>query len=136
VRLDADFTLLEELQPMSIRGGHTKTVAATSRRREGRPIGDHEATLSDSERDALASCSGYIVEATDGRVGEVELPLCPPDRSEPDYLILRADGLLSLRRPLVATALVEHVDTRERRIRVRGTRAQIESLPQRLPLAI
>ena len=121
---------------MLIPGSPTETVAATSRQREGRSSGDREANLADSGREALASCSGYIVEAMDGRVGEVELPLFPPDRSEPDYLSLRADGFLSLRRPLVATALVEHVDTGERRIRVRGTRAQIESLPQRLPLAI
>lgn len=121
---------------MPTRGSSTETFATTSRWREGRSSGHPEAILTDSEREALASCSGYIVEATDGRVGEVELPLFPPDRSDPDYLILRTDGLLSLRRPIVATALVEDVDIRERRIRVRGTRGQIESLPQRLPLAI
>jgi hypothetical protein len=113
-------------------GIRAKTVTVSSRQREG----DREATLSDSDREALASCSGFIVEASDGRVGKVELPIFPPDRSEPDFLVLRADGILSLRRPLVATDLVEHVDTRARRIRVRGSRAQIKSLPQRLPLAI
>ena len=121
---------------MPIRGSSPYTVAATSRQREGRSSGNRESSLSDSEREALASCSGYVVEAADGRVGQVELPLFPPDHSEPDYLLLRADGFLSLRRPLVATTLIEYVDTRERRIRVRGTRARIESLPQRLPLAI
>jgi N-acyl homoserine lactone hydrolase len=85
---------------------------------------------------ALASCSGYIVEASDGRVGEVEMPLFPPDGPEPDFLVLRADGLLSLRRPLVATELVEEVDHCRHRIRVRGTRSEIESLPERLPLAM
>jgi hypothetical protein len=105
---------------MPMRGSSTDTVAATSPQREGRSSGNRESTLSDSEREALASCSGYVVEATDGRVGQVELPLFPPDRSEPDYLILRADGFLSLRRPLIATTLIEYVDTRERRIRVRG----------------
>jgi N-acyl homoserine lactone hydrolase len=87
-------------------------------------------------REALASCNGYVVEAADGRVGEVEMPLFPPDRIEPDFLVLRADGLLSLRRPLVATELVEEVDPRRHRIRVRGTRSEIESLPERLPLAM
>lgn len=95
-----------------------------------------ERSLSDSDREALASCSGFVVEASDGRVGTVELPIFPPDRTEPDFLVLRADGLLSLRRPLVATELVERVDARRRRIRVRGLRAQIKRLPQRLPLAI
>ena len=109
---------------------HTDTVTVGRRER------DREATLSDSDREALASCSGYVVEARDGRVGKVELPIFPPDRSGPDYLLLGADGFLSLRRPLVATELVERVDTRRRRIRVHGTRAQIESLPRRLPLAI
>ena len=92
--------------------------------------------LAESEREALASCSGFVVVASDGRVGEVEMPLFPPDSSEPDYLVLRSGGLLSLRRPLVATELVEEVDPRRQRIRVRGTRREIESLPERLPLAI
>jgi hypothetical protein len=34
-----------------------------------------EAILSDAEREALASCSGFVVEASDGRVGKVELPI-------------------------------------------------------------
>jgi hypothetical protein len=85
---------------------------------------------------ALATCNGFVVVASDGRVGEVEMPLFPPDSSEPDYLVLRADGFLSLRRPLVATELIEAVDLRRRRIRVRGTKADIQSLPERLPLAI
>ena len=92
--------------------------------------------MGDSGREILASCSGFVVEASDGRVGEVEMPLFPPDRSEPDYLVLRAGGILRLRRPLVATELVEEVDPARQRIRVRGTRDQIESLPERLPLAI
>jgi hypothetical protein len=90
----------------------------------------------DAGREALASCSGFVVEASDGRVGEVEIPLFPPDRSVPDYLLLRASGFLIRRRPLVPTELVEDVDTRRRRIRIRGSRNEIESLPERLPLAI
>jgi N-acyl homoserine lactone hydrolase len=98
--------------------------------------GDREQGLADFEREALASCTGYLVEASDGRVGEVEMPLFPPDRSDPDYLILRGDHPLSLRRPLVAIELVKEVDPHQRRIRVRGTRREIQSLPKRLPLAI
>lgn len=107
------------------------TAGTTSRRGDRR-----KPSLSESDREALVSCSDFVVEASDGRVGKVEQPIFPPDRSEPDYLVLRAGGLLSLRRPLVATELIEDVDIRGRRIRVRGTRAEIESLPQRLPLAI
>lgn len=89
-----------------------------------------------SEREALASCNGYFVEASDGRVGEVETPLFPPDRSEPDYLVLRVGGTVGVRRPVLSTALVEEVDPRRRLIRVRGTKGQIENLPEHLPLAI
>jgi hypothetical protein len=88
------------------------------------------------EREALASCNGYVVEASDGLVGEVETPLFPPDRSQPDYLVLRIGGPVRVRRPVIAVALVEEVDSGERLVRVRGTKGQIESLPEHLPLAI
>jgi hypothetical protein len=88
------------------------------------------------DREALASCNGYVVEASDGPVGEVETPLFPPDRSEPDYLVLRVGGPVGVRRPVIAAVLVEKVDWRRRLIRVRGTKEQIESLPEHLPLAI
>lgn len=88
------------------------------------------------ERNALASCNGFLVEASDGEVGEVETPLFPPDRSEPDYLVLRVRGRLRVRRPVVATALVGEVDPCRRRVRVHGTKGQIERLPEHLPLAI
>jgi hypothetical protein len=87
-------------------------------------------------REALASCNGYLVEASDGEVGEVETPLFPPDRSEPDFLVLRVHGRLRVRRPVVATALVGEVDSRRRVVRVHGTKGQIEGLPEHLPLAI
>lgn len=93
-------------------------------------------SLAAREREALASCNGYFVEAGDGQVGEVETPLFPPDRSEPDYLVLRVGGALGVRRPVLPTALVEEVDPRRRLIRVRGTKGQIENLPEHLPLAI
>lgn len=93
-------------------------------------------SLAPSEREALASCNGYSVEASDGQVGEVETPLFPPDRSEPDYLVLRVGSALSVRRPVVATALVDEVDPDRELVRVRGTRDEIESLPEHLPLAI
>jgi hypothetical protein len=88
------------------------------------------------EREALASCNGYVVEASDGLVGEVETPLFPPDRSQPDYLVLRIGGPVRVRRPVIAVGLVEEVDSGQRLVRVRGTKGQIESLPEHLPLAI
>jgi hypothetical protein len=90
----------------------------------------------DREWGALASCNGYAVQASDGHVGEVETPLFPPDRSEPDYLVLRAGEPLGALRPVVAAALVEEIDPLRRFIRVRGTRAEIEGLPGNLPLAL
>ena len=121
---------------MVIRALQTGTAEVKQSQRHGATRDDPPGAVLASGRDALASCSGFVVEASDGRVGEVEMPLFPPDCSEPDYLVLRPDGLLSLRRPLVATELVEEVDAGRQRIRVRGTRGEIESLPQRLPLAI
>jgi len=88
------------------------------------------------EREALASCNGYLVEASDGAVGEVETPLFPADRSEPDFLVLRVRGRLRVRHPVVATALVGEVDPRRRLVRVEGTKGQIERLPEHLPLAL
>jgi hypothetical protein len=93
-------------------------------------------SLAAGDREALASCNGYSVEASDGPVGEVETPLFPPDRAEPDYLVLRVGSFIRVRRPVVATVLVEGVDSRRRLIRVRGTRDQIASLPEHLPLAV
>jgi hypothetical protein len=92
--------------------------------------------LAEREWEALAFCSGYSVEASDGRVGEVETPLFPPDRSEPDYLIVRAGSPLRGRRPVVATIFVEEVDPARRLVCVRGTRDEIANLPEHLPLAI
>jgi hypothetical protein len=92
--------------------------------------------LSAIEQEALADCDGYAVEASDGQVGEVETPIFPPDRSEPDFLVLRVGRFPRVRRPVVATVLVQRVDLRRGRIRVRGTREQIASLPVHLPLAV
>lgn len=87
------------------------------------------------EREALASCNDYLVEAIDGHVGEVETPLFPPDGSEPDYLVLRVVGRAGLRRPVVTTAVVERVDSRQRLVWLHLTKEQVASLPEDLPLA-
>jgi hypothetical protein len=93
--------------------------------------------LADSEWEALASCNGYSVETSDRQVvGEIETPLFPPDGSEPDYLVLRISGVLRVRHPVLATAIVEEVDPRRRLVRVACTKGQIEGMPEHLPLAI
>jgi hypothetical protein len=83
----------------------------------------------------LALSTGFAVEADDGWVGVVETPLFPPDRAEPDYLVLRV-GRVHPRRPIVSTLLVERVDPHARIVRVHGSRTDIERLPERLPLAV
>jgi hypothetical protein len=87
------------------------------------------------EREALASCNDYLVDAIDGHIGEVETPLFPPDGSEPDYLILRVSGSGGARRRVVTAALVEEVDSRQRLVRLHLTKEQIKRLPEDLPLA-
>lgn len=92
-----------------------------------------------SDREAhrgLACCSGFSVEAADGLVGEVETPLFPPDAAVPDYLVVRATRRGRVRRPVVATALVEHVDVGRRVVVLRGSGREIAGLPEHLPLAI
>ena len=83
----------------------------------------------------LSLSSGFAVEASDGVVGIVETPLFPPDETTPDFLVVRV-GRLHPRRPVVAAALVEHVDPTARVVRVRGRCDEIERLPEHLPLAI
>ena len=84
----------------------------------------------------LAHCSGFGVEAADGVVGEVETPLFPPDAAEPDFLVVRTSGRARVRRPVVATALVERIDLSRRVIVLRGSEREIKALPEHLPLAI
>ena len=84
----------------------------------------------------LAHCSGFSVEAVDGVVGKVETPLFPPDAAVPDFLILRTFGRVRVRRPVVATALVDRIDLSRRVIVLRGTYREITTLPEHLPLAL
>jgi hypothetical protein len=84
----------------------------------------------------LALCSGFSVEARDGPVGVVETPIFPPDEASPDFLVLRVGGRVHPRRPVLAAALVESVDARNRVLHVRANRRDILHLPEHLPLAI
>jgi hypothetical protein len=88
------------------------------------------------EHRILAYCTGFGVEAADGVVGEVETPLFPPDAAVPDYLVVRLSRGGRVRRPVVATELVQRIDLSRRVIVVRGTEREITRLPERLPLAI
>jgi hypothetical protein len=87
------------------------------------------------KRDALASCNDYLVEATDGEVGTVETPLFPPEGSDADYLVLRVAGFSEARRRVVPAALVKDVDSRRRLVRLRVTKAELDRLPEDLPVA-
>jgi hypothetical protein len=84
----------------------------------------------------LAYCCGFTVEAADGVVGEVETPLFPPDAAVPDFLIVRTSGRVRVRRPIVATGLVERIDLTRKVIVLRGSEREIKGLPEHLPLAI
>jgi hypothetical protein len=85
----------------------------------------------------LKSCEGFHVLAEDGLVGEVEQPLVQPDRSDPDFLVVRLPRhRLRTRLPVVSTALVSGFDLTRRLIWVRGSRRDIASLPEHLPMAL
>jgi hypothetical protein len=87
-------------------------------------------------RQALARCQGFLAIGDDGPVGAVETPLFPPDRDEPDYLVLRVGSVLRRRRPVVSVALVDDVDPRRGLLYLRGRREEVARLPEQLPLAI
>ena len=89
----------------------------------------HEQTLR-----TLAVSHGFSVLADDGRLGEIETPLFPPDSAEPDYLVVLI-GRRTSRRRLVGVGLVDSADPRRREVRLRGSRAEIHSLPALLPVA-
>jgi hypothetical protein len=85
----------------------------------------------------LTGCEGFHVLAEDGLVGKVERPLVPPDGSDPDFLIVRLPRRrLRTRLPVVSTALVSGLDSARRLIWVRGSRREIASLPEHVPVAL
>lgn len=85
-------------------------------------------------RDRLARSHGYVTVARDGVCGTVETPLFPPDRSEPDFVVLRMDGGRRPRYPVVSSALVEWVDPERELVFLGATRAELSVLPDRSPL--
>jgi hypothetical protein len=84
---------------------------------------------------AAMNLRNFAVIADDGTVGGVEIPLVPPGRRDPDYLVVRVRKRLRSRFPVVSAALVTHVESRGRIVRVRGRREQIGRFPEYLPPA-
>ena len=83
----------------------------------------------------LGCCHGYAAVASDGPLGMVETPLFPPDTDVPDYLVVRIGAADAPRFPVIAAAAVTSVDTRTREVRIDGTVAELERMPEHLPLA-
>lgn len=83
----------------------------------------------------LATSHGFVAVAEDGPIGKVETPLFPPDSDEPDYLVVQT-GSIRKKRPVIHTALVDHVDRRRRLVYLHGRGKEIAKLPEHLPLAI
>jgi hypothetical protein len=88
------------------------------------------------ELELLARSAGFQAMAADGDLGIVETPLFPPDAAVPDFLVLRVSGGLRKRRPIVSAALVDEIDYPRRLVRFRGSREELERLPEQLPLAL
>ena len=89
-----------------------------------------------TDLELLAASAGFQAIGDDGVLGTIETPLFPPDASAPDFLVLRMRGALRTRYPIVSAALVEEVDVAGRLVHIRGSRREIERLPEQLPLAL
>ena len=68
-------------------------------------------------------------------MGEVVTPLFPRDAAVPDFLIVKTSSRARIRRPVVATAVVERIDLTRKVIGLRGNEREIKGLPEHLPLA-
>jgi hypothetical protein len=87
-------------------------------------------------RSALARSQGFLAVASDGPLGRIEMTLCPADRDEPDYLVVRTGRVLRARRPVLSASLVEEIDPQRRLVYLRGRADQLAELGEHLPLAI
>ena len=90
--------------------------------------------LEREDRQPLASCIGFGVEAVDGRVGTIETPLFPADRTVPDFLVVRVRNGPYTRTSVVPAALVRKIDLDERLVYVAARRADVLRMPERLPV--
>ena len=73
----------------------------------------------------LEECVGYGVDSPDGRIGSVAAVL-PPRPGQTDGVVLVKTGLLMCSLAAISSAAVESVDTRRRRIAVRGPETRPE----------
>ncbi len=90
----------------------------------------------DQGRHALARSQGFLAIASDGHLGAVEMTLSPPEREEPDYLVVRTGRFPRSRHPVVSAQLVEEIDPERRLIYLRGSVDQLAAFTEHLPLAI
>lgn len=87
-------------------------------------------------RQALSCSRGFLVIASDGHLGEIEMTLAPPEREEPDYLVVRTGRFPRSRHPVVSAVLVEEIDPDRRLVYLRGPADQLAEFAEHLPLAI
>lgn len=87
-------------------------------------------------RHALARSRGFLAIASDGHLGQIEMTLAPPEREEPDYLVVRTRRFLRCRHPVVPAQLVEEIDPDRRLVYLRGRAHQLAEFGELLPLAI
>lgn len=80
-------------------------------------------------------CEGDAVIAEDGALGQVDRLLRSEDHA-PVYLIVRVGRALRRRYPVIPVSLITDVDSRRRRVRLRGRRTTIARLPETLPLVL
>jgi hypothetical protein len=83
----------------------------------------------------LAHAAGFEARASDGPLGLVETPLFPSDGADPDFLLLRVGTWPRVRWPVVPAFYVDEVDPLRRVVFFRGARAELEQLPEHLPVA-
>jgi hypothetical protein len=75
----------------------------------------------------LAASHGFLVEALDGDVGEVETPLFPPAGSEPDFLVVRlAEDEAHF--AVVPVQVITSVDAEARLIRLEASRSAVADM--------
>ena len=78
---------------------------------------------------------GDSVLAEDGAVGRVERLVRSEGRT-PAYLVVRVGRALRRRYPVIPVSLVTGVDSRRRRVELRGRSETIGRLPESLPLVL
>jgi hypothetical protein len=76
---------------------------------------------------------GYQIETTDGQVGKVEDFAISAERPQVECLVVHAGNWLDGRMVKLPAEEVKEIDWTDRVLRVRGTRAEIQHLPEYRP---